>query len=273
MKISKENPLLLLGAGNMGKALLNGWLAKNLDPSTIFVVDPNLTPEVKHEFLEKRVQIVENNQINFKPAVALLAVKSQIMQTVLHEIQGYLGKSTLIVSIAAGITISEIETALGAQPIIRVMPNTPAQVKRGMSAMYCNQHVSEQQQHLATELMISVGELIWLESEDQVDLVTGLSGTGPAYVFLLTECLTNAGKRLGLSDEIATKLATQTVAGAGELMYQTETSPATLRKNVTSPGGTTEAALKILNATPGLQSLLDSAVDQAVARARELGNK
>ncbi len=273
MDISTDNPLLLLGAGNMGGALLNGWLERKLAPATIFVKDPNLTIERQQGLLAKKVRLIENNDVKFTPSVVLLAVKPQIMQTVLSEIQEFVGENTLIVSIAAGTTTTEIESVLDNRAVIRVMPNTPAQVKRGISAIYCNRNVTEQQRKLAGELMTSVGEVVWLDSEDQIDLVTGLSGTGPAYVFLLTECLVHAGTRLGFSTEIARKLAIQTVVGSGELMFQTEISPAKLRENVTSPGGTTEAALKILNSESGLQPLLDATVDEAIARAKELGKK
>ena len=273
MNISTDNPLLLLGAGNMGWALLNGWLEQKLAPSTIFVKDPNLTMERQQGLLTKEVHLIENNDVKFTPSVVLLAVKPQIMQTALSEIQGFVGENTLIISIAAGTTISEIESVLVDRPVIRVMPNTPAQVKRGISAIFCNQNVTEQQKKLAGELMTSVGEVVWLDSEDQIDLVTGLSGTGPAYVFLLTECLINAGIRSGLSSEIARKLAIQTVVGSGELMFQTEIPPAKLRENVTSPGGTTEAALKVLNSESGMQPLLDAAVNEAITRAKELGKK
>ena len=273
MEITTESPLLLIGAGKMGGALLNGWLDQKLDPATIFVKDPNLAPNAKQQILAKNVQLVENDELNLSPSVVLLAVKPQIMKTVLDEIKRYVGQKTLIISIAAGTTISEIESAYENRPIVRVMPNTPAQVKRGISAIICNQHVNQQQKMLMDELMSSVGEVVWLDTEDQIDIVTGLSGTGPAYVFLLTECLTNAGKQLGFSTEIAQKLAVQTVAGAGELMFQTEELPEQLRKNVTSPGGTTEAALKVLNSDSGLQKLLDATIEKAIDRARELGKK
>ena len=163
--------------------------------------------------MAKNVQFVENEDFNLNPSVVLLAVKPQIMKTVLDEIESFVGQRTLIISIAAGTTISEIESVYNNRPIVRVMPNTPAQVKRGMSAIICNQHVTQQQKTLIDELMSSVGEVVWLDTEDQIDIVTGLSGTGPAYVFLLTECLANTGKRLGFSAEIAQKLAIQTVAG------------------------------------------------------------
>ena len=133
--------------------------------------------------MANKVHLIENNDVKFIPSVVLLAVKPQNMQTALSDIQGFVGENTLIVSIAAGTTIAEIESVLVDRPVIRVMPNTPAQVKRGISAIYCNQNATEQQKKLAGELMASVGEVVWLDSEEQIDLVTGLSGTGPAYVF------------------------------------------------------------------------------------------
>jgi pyrroline-5-carboxylate reductase len=194
-----------------------------------------------------------------------------MMDDALPAYARFTGPHCLFVSIAAGKTISYFEKHLGSEAaIVRAMPNTPAAVGRGVTVGCPNAHVSESQRVWADELLAAVGEVAWVEDEDQIDAVTALSGGGPAYVFLLAEVMTEAGVQAGLPADLAMRLARVTVSGAGELMHQSSDEPATLRKNVTSPGGTTAEALKILMADGALQSLMTKAIAAATRRSKEL---
>lgn len=202
--------------------------------------------------------------------MALLAVKPQMMGAALPALQALGNGATLFVSIAAGTTIAAFEAALGDRtPIVRTMPNTPAMVNRGITALCRNSHVSDGDMELAVALMAAVGETVLLEGEHQIDAVTAVSGSGPAYVFHLIEAMAAAGEAEGLSPEVAMKLARATVSGAGELAHRSGESAAQLRINVTSPGGTTAAALAVL--MPELPGLMARAVKAAADRGRELG--
>jgi pyrroline-5-carboxylate reductase len=273
MTLALPGPLLLVGAGKMGGALLTGWLERGLDPSTIFIQDPQPAGEIAALAEEKGIAVGTEPALPRDPAMTVLAVKPQIMDDVLPPLKTRLGADTAILSIAAGRTLASMAKHLGdAAAIVRAMPNTPAAIGRGISAAYANPSVSEQQRAQCTELLSAVGEVVWVKDEALLDPVTAVSGSGPAYVFLLAECLAEAGVAAGLDETLAMQLARATVSGAGELMRQSDLDPATLRETVTSPGGTTAAALEILMGEDGLKELMTRAVARAAERSRELSS-
>lgn len=261
------NGLVLLGCGKMGSAMLQGWLAGGLPASSVWVLDPHpsdwLTAQGVHL----------NKGLPAAPAIVLIAVKPQMMAAALPGLAAMGSGKTLFLSIAAGTTISHYESVLGAKtPIIRAMPNTPAAVGRGISAITGNAFASEADLALAEALLSAVGQVVRLDGEHQMDAVTAVSGSGPAYVFHLIEALAAAGQAEGLSPALAMQLARATVTGAGELAYQAPETAAQLRINVTSPGGTTAAALGVLmDPDIGFPPLLRRAVKAAADRGRELG--
>ena len=259
-----QGGLVLLGCGKMGSALLAGWLAAGVPARSVWVIEPNPSDWLKG------VGVHLNAGVPAAPAVALLAVKPQMMGAALPALQALGNGATLFVSIAAGTTIAAFEAALGARtPIVRTMPNTPAMVNRGITALCRNGHVSDGDMALAVALMAAVGETVILDGEHQIDAVTAVSGSGPAYVFHLIEAMAAAGEAEGLSADVAMRLARATVSGAGELAHRSGESAAQLRVNVTSPGGTTAAALAVL--MPELPGLMQRAVKAAADRGRELG--
>jgi pyrroline-5-carboxylate reductase len=259
--------LVLLGCGKMGSALLAGWLKAGLPPASVWIVEPSPTDWLIG--LGTRL----NEGLPKVPAVALLAVKPQMMGKALPALQSLGNGRTLFVSIAAGTTIATFEALLGDRtPIIRTMPNTPAMVGRGITAMCGNNRVSAEDMALARELMSAVGQVIALDREDLIDAVTAVSGSGPAYVFHLIEAMAAAGEAEGLPADVAMQLARATVSGAGELVFQSPETAAQLRINVTSPGGTTAAALAVLmDPETGFPALLKRAVKAAADRGRKLG--
>lgn len=259
--------LILLGCGKMGSALLAGWLKAGLPPESVWVIEPNPTDWLIS--LGTRL----NEGLPPSAAVALLAVKPQMMGATLPALQTLGNGSTLFVSIAAGTTIASFEAALGAEtPIVRTMPNTPAMVGRGITALCRNGRVSDADMAMAEELMTAVGQVVVLDREDLIDAVTAVSGSGPAYVFHLIEAMAAAGEAEGLPAEVAMQLARATVCGAGELAFQSVDTAAQLRINVTSPGGTTAAALGVLmNEETGFPAVVRRAVKAAADRGRELG--
>ncbi|MCB9989354.1 MAG: pyrroline-5-carboxylate reductase [Rhodospirillales bacterium] len=260
--------IALVGCGKMGSALLRGWLAADMD-GTITVLEPGGLPG---EFSSApQVKAVTEAADLTTPDILVLAVKPQIMSAVCASLKGTIGPNTLVLSIAAGQTIARFEAYFSdTQPIIRVMPNTPAAIAQGISTAVANDHATDKQKETASQLLEAVGKVVWLADENLMDAVTALSGSGPAYVFLLMEILAEAGEKAGLPPEIATPLARQTVIGSAALAASEETTaPETLRRNVTSPGGTTEAALKILM-NGELQALFDEALSAATKRSREL---
>jgi pyrroline-5-carboxylate reductase len=251
----------------MGSALLAGWLAAALPAVSVWVLEPNPTDWLK----STGVHI--NQGLPHSPAVALLAVKPQMMGAALPSLQALGNGKTLFVSIAAGTSIATFETVFGARtPIVRTMPNTPAMVGRGITGICGNAHAGVAGLALARTLMSAVGQVVDLDGEHQIDAVTAVSGSGPAYVFHLIEAMAAAGVAEGLSPDVAMQLARATVCGAGELAYRSDDTAAQLRINVTSPGGTTAAALAVLmEPGSGLTSLLQRAVKAAADRGRELG--
>lgn len=265
-------PIVLVGAGRMGGAMLRAWLRSGISPEQIFVVDPHAPVETvalrdAHGFgIAADPAAVTNT-----PGIIVIAVKPQQMDEVLPGLGRLMGGQTVAMSIAAGRTIESIARHLGPnRPIVRAMPNTPAAIGRGMTVAYANPDVTPEQARMCAELLGAVGEVGWVEDESLMDAVTAVSGSGPAYVFLLTECLADAGVDAGLPRDLAQQLARVTVQGAGALMAQSGDPPGKLRENVTSPGGTTEAALAELMAEPGMRDLMSRAVAAAARRSREL---
>ena len=259
--------LVLLGCGKMGSALLAGWLEAGLPPGSIWVLEPNPT-----EWL-KGTGVHLNAGVPAAPAVALLAVKPQMMGAALPVLQALGNGRTLMVSIAAGTSIATFESVFGPRtPIVRTMPNTPAMVGRGITGICGNAHAGAAGLALARALMQAVGEVVELEGEHQIDAVTAVSGSGPAYVFHLIEAMAAGGVAQGLAPDVAMKLARATVCGAGELAWRSPETASQLRINVTSPGGTTAAALSVLmDETTGFPPLLEKAIKAAADRGRELG--
>lgn len=263
--------LVLLGCGKMGSALLAGWLAGGLQAQSVWVVEPYPSDWLQGLAAQG---LHLNDGMPLDPAVALVAVKPQMMGEALPQLISLAGGNTLLVSIAAGTKLSSYEAIFGAQArLVRAMPNTPAAVGRGITAIIGNAMAQADDLDLAELLLACVGEVVRLDREDQIDAVTAVSGSGPAYVFNLIEALAAAAVAEGLSDELAMKLARATVTGAGELAYQAQdTAAAQLRINVTSPGGTTAAALtQLMDAQTGLTPLMIRAVKAAADRGRELG--
>lgn len=260
-----DRGLLLVGCGKMGGALLDGWLARGLRPGAVHVMDP--APEPGLAARGVRLEGLPPAD----PAVLVLAVKPQMMDAVLPGLAAYGGGGTLILSVAAGTTLARLERAFPGAAIVRAMPNTPAAIGQGISAIVGNDRAGPQALDLAQSLMEAVGRVVRLEGEHQMDAVTGLSGSGPAYVFHLIEAMTDAGEAVGLPRAMALELARATVAGAGALAMASDTPPARLRENVTSPGGTTAAGLAVLmDPETGLRPLMRATVAAATARGREL---
>lgn len=259
--------LVILGCGKMGSALLEGWLARGVTTRSVYVMDPAPSDWLKN------LGVSLNNVLPVDPAVVLIAVKPQMMGDALPQIKELISSDTVVISVAAGTSIAVYETAFGeGVPIIRSMPNTPAAVGKGITAIIGNGVTKPAHLDLADALLSAVGQTVRLETEAQIDAVTGVSGSGPAYVFHLIEALAAAGVAEGLPEEMAMKLAKATVAGAGHLAETANESPEQLRINVSSPGGTTLAALEVLmDPEQGFAPLLKRAVKAAADRGRELG--
>ena len=263
------NGLVLLGCGKMGSAMLKGWLEAGVLPSSTTVIDPHPSNWLKS--LESH-GLKLNKKLPVKPAVCILAVKPQMMGDATRQIAALGGGNTVFISVAAGTNINTLLSLVGEGcSIIRAMPNTPAAIGRGITALIPNKDCSESNLSMALELLAAVGQTVVLETEDQMDAVTAVSGSGPAYVFHLIECLAKAGVEQGLSEELAMQLAKATVGGAGKLAEDANDSPSQLRINVTSPNGTTAAALDVLmNEETGMSPLLSRAVAAAKKCSEEL---
>lgn len=268
MSFVAERGLVLLGCGKMGSAMLEGWLKDGLPASSVWVQDPYPSDWVQASGVHVNVELPA------QPAIVLVAVKPQIMAEALPVLQPMGNGETLFVSVAAGIGIAHYEEVLGADtPVIRAMPNTPAAVGKGITAIIGNTKAAAAQIDLAQSLLEAVGQVVRLESEGQMDAVTGVSGSGPAYVFHMIETLAAAGEAQGLAPELAMALAKATVAGAGALAESADETPAQLRVNVTSPNGTTQAGLEVLmDDAAGLPPLMVKTVAAAAERSRELAN-
>jgi len=270
-----RGPLLLVGCGKMGGAMLEGWLERGIVDHGAVVVEPNRNA-VEPFALRSGITIharAQDIEARIKPAVVVLAVKPQMMDEAIAGYRRFAAPETLFLSIAAGKTIAYFERQLGAgAAIVRAMPNTPAAVGRGITVWVANAHVTNEQRQTADALLAAVGEVAAVDDEALIDPVTAVSGGGPAYVFLLIECLAEAGTRAGLPADLAMRLARATVAGAGELAWLSPESAAQLRQNVTSPKGTTLEALNILMAADGMQQMFTRAIAAATRRSRELAD-
>ncbi|RDI59213.1 pyrroline-5-carboxylate reductase [Microvirga subterranea] len=254
----------------MGGSMLEGWLAVGMKPEGVTVIDPRPSDQMVRFCAERGIAL--NPAHPSAPDVLVLAIKPQMLDQAAPSLNGLVGPQTLIVSILAGKTMGDLRSRLpGATAIVRAMPNLPASIGRGATGAAASPEVTDAQRRMADALLRSNGIVEWLDSEDLIDAVTALSGSGPAYVFHLVECLAEAGAAAGLPPELAERLARATVTGAGELLFQSDLPPATLRQNVTSPGGTTAAALEVLMAEErGLKALMREAVAAAKRRAGEL---
>ncbi|NKB56172.1 MAG: pyrroline-5-carboxylate reductase [Alphaproteobacteria bacterium] len=266
-----KRPLLLVGCGKMGGAMLSGWLESGIAAAGVTVVEPAGAAEFAGNANVTICADVAEIADDFDPEVVVFAVKPQQMDAVAPPYARFTRASTVFLSIAAGKTIGYFEERLGGEArVIRAMPNTPAAIGQGISVLCPNAKVSGAQSALCQALMQAVGEAVTVEDEALIDAVTAVSGGGPAYVFLLIECLSEAGVAAGLPQDLAAQLALATVAGSGQLALASDEPPSQLRENVTSPGGTTLEALKILMADDGLQPLLTRAIAAATARSQEL---
>jgi pyrroline-5-carboxylate reductase len=261
--------LALVGAGKMGGALLDGWIGLGLDPARVLVMEPQ--PAASIEALVARGLRINPEAASICPDAVVIAVKPQIAPEIMPKLAALVSPATVIVSIMAGRPISFLANGLPPDSaIIRAMPNTPAAIGRGITVAVPNSRVTPAQRQLADALLAATGAVEWIRDEALMDAVTAVSGSGPAYVFLLAESLARAGERVGLPADIAARLARATVAGSGELLYRSPVDAATLRRNVTSPGGTTAAALDVLMAPDGLDALMERAIAAATKRGREL---
>ena len=261
--------LVLVGAGKMGGALLEGWIALGVDPARIVVMEPQPAASIKA--LSARGLRINPDAASISPDAIVIAVKPQVAPGIMPNVARLMSPSTIVVSIMAGRTIAFLADALPRDAaVIRGMPNTPASIGRGITVAVPNSRVTAAQRQLADALLTATGAVEWIGDEALMNAVTAVSGSGPAYVFLLAESLARAGEKVGLPAELAARLARVTVAGSGELLHRSPIDAATLRHNVTSPGGTTAAALEVLMAPDGLDLLMERAIAAATRRGHEL---
>lgn len=266
-------PLVLVGCGKMGGALLRGWLNRGLAAADTLVVEPDAAIRERIRAQHGVVAVAEAKAvpIDLGPRAVVFAIKPQTMAAALPAYQMLVARGAVVLSIAAGTTLARFEAAFGGRtPIVRAMPNTPAAIGQGVTALFANAHVSTAQRELCSALMAAVGAVHWIDDEEQMHAITAMSGGGPAYVFLLIETLAKAGVASGLPEDLAWPLARATVAGSGALAARGDEPVEVLRQNVTSPGGTTEAALAVLMAPDGIQPLFDRAIAAATRRSHEL---
>jgi pyrroline-5-carboxylate reductase len=263
-----KGTLLLAGAGKMGGAMLSGWLAQGLDARDLGVIEPYPSAEIS-ALVTKGVRLNPSPKDFGVAATLVVALKPQMFREAGTMLKSFTGPATLVVSIMAGTTIASIAQVCG-NSVVRAMPNTPAAIGRGITVAVAANQVSAAQRAVADALLRATGSVEWIDDENLMDAVTAVSGSGPAYIFLLAEELARAGVEAGLPAGLATRLARETVSGSGELLHRSEAASATLRQNVTSPGGTTAAALEVLMGPDGLQPLLTRAVAAATRRSKEL---
>jgi pyrroline-5-carboxylate reductase len=260
--------LALAGAGKMGGAMLTGWLAGGLDPKRVVVLEPQPAPEIA-ALAAQGIRLNPTAQEAGTADTLVVAVKPQMFREAGPALKKLVGSNTLVVSIMAGTTIAALEEVCGGM-VVRAMPNTPAAIGRGITVAVAAKNVSAAQRGTADALLRATGAVEWVDDESLMDAVTAVSGSGPAYVFLLAEELARAGVEAGLPADLATKLARETVAGSGELLHRSDLPSATLRQNVTSPGGTTAAALEVLMGQDGMQPLMIRAIAAATQRSKDL---
>jgi pyrroline-5-carboxylate reductase len=260
--------LVLVGAGKMGGAMLEGWLARKLPPKKVVVIEPQPSKAIK-ALARRGVRINPKGDVG-RVAALVIAVKPQTAADALPLLAALIDNKTVAVSIMAGRTLGFLEAHLPGAAVVRAMPNTPAAIGRGITVAVGNRRVTAQARKLAHGLLAATGSVEWIEDEKLMDAVTAVSGSGPAYVFLLAEAMAQAGAAAGLPAALADKLARETVAGSGELLHRSELPAATLRQNVTSPGGTTAAALGVLMGDGGVAPLMTKAIAAATRRGKEL---
>ena len=262
--------ICFIGGGNMAQALIGGLLSRGLPATRITVSDP--VERVRELLQEKDVHVTEDNLAAIRDAdVVVLAIKPQVLAAVLKPLHG-LFKGKLIVSIVAGAEIETISQFTGSAYVVRVMPNTPALVQTGAHGLYAHEIVDASQRELASQILAATGLTLWLNSEAQIDAVTAVSGSGPAYFFYMMESMIQAGKNLGLDEKVATALTLQTALGAAQMAITSSNSPAELRKNVTSPNGTTQAALEVFDRAQISQNI-QAALAAAQKRSQELAEE
>ena len=265
-----DGTIVLAGAGKMGSALLTGWLKGGLAANRIAVLEPTPSPDII-ELAAQGVRLNPDAAAIGAVAALVIAVKPQIFGAAAAPLKPIAAGDTLLVSIMAGLTIAKIEAACSGA-VVRAMPNTPAAIGRGMTVAVCSPRVKPHQRAIADALLRATGAVEWVEDESLMDAVTAVSGSGPAYVFLLAEELARAGTAAGLPAALAATLARETIAGSAALLHQAKLDPAMLRQNVTSPGGTTAAALEVLMGKDGLQALMIRAVAAATKRSKDLAS-
>ncbi len=261
--------LCLVGAGNMGGAMLAGWLESGFPAEDVTVIDPSPNPAMAKRLADWGIDAMASLSDDHTPDVLVVAVKPQMMDKVLPGLRSNVGSGTVCVSVAAGTTISKIEGILGGS-VVRAMPNTPALLRRGITVCCPTPSVSGLQRERVDALLQAIGKVEWVEEESLIDAVTSVSGSGPAYVFHLAECMASAGIEQGLSPALASRLARETIAGAGEMLSSLEEDASTLRQNVTSPNGTTAAALSVLMEGDAMKNLFSKAIAAARKRSEEL---
>lgn len=268
----KDN-ILLVGCGKMGSALLGGFISKLFSPDQIVIVenDPKRTYDLNRKYGVKVIGAGDSIPSGFTPETVIFAVKPQIMADILPGFARICSKDTLFISIAAGKTTAFFEKYLGVNRfVVRCMPNLPALVGQGATVLYPNDSITKEHQRRAESLFAAVGECFWVEDEGLLDAVTAISGSGPAYVFHFMECLIDAGIELGLPKKLATSLACSTIRGSAQLAKVSDETPTVLKEQVTSPKGTTEAALEVLSGEGGLSHILKKATRAAMERSKEL---
>jgi pyrroline-5-carboxylate reductase len=262
-----SGPLVLVGAGKMGGAMLEGWIRLGLDPAKLVVLEPDPSPQLD-QLTSRGLQL---NPANAQTApVLVLAIKPQIADEVVPGLVPWLGRSSLVISIMAGRTLAGLARVLPKCALVRAMPNLPGAIGHGITVVVPGSGVTDETRNIAHRLLAATGAVEWVEEEALLDAVTAVSGSGPAYVFLLAETLAQAGTKAGLPSDLAARLAHATVCGAAALLEHSKLPPDALRENVTSPGGTTAAALEILMGEQGLRAILERAVLAATKRSREL---
>ncbi len=270
--MNRSSSLLLVGCGKMGGAVLNGLRKNGFSPDRIRVAEPDET--VRSKLMAEGITCAASalEMADFNPDIIFLAVKPFLIEQIIGDIKPFTDKGAAVLSIIAGRRIEWFKDKLGDKTVVfRAMPNTPAAIGAGITAVVCSPQATEEQKQLTDRILKACGEVIWLTAEDQIDAVTAVSGSGPAYVFYLTEALANAAKTIGLSEETAEKLARATVIGSALLMRESNETPAKLRQNVTTPNGTTAAALAVLRDDKnGFDPLMVQAVKAAKQRSKEL---
>jgi pyrroline-5-carboxylate reductase len=263
-------PVMLVGAGKMGMALATGWLEAGLPPTNLVLVEPRPSEETKAFAAEYDLKIYDH-AVGLLPNVLVLAVKPQIIDEVMASLVPVIGPQTLVVSIAAGISLARLAKGMATDRVVRSMPNTPAQIGKGVTGVVAGSGVDQDGKAAAEALLSAAGLVVWFDDEGDLDAVTAVSGSGPAYVFNLVEALAAAGVAQGLDEHVAMVLARQTVIGSAALLEADAAPAGVLRQNVTSPNGTTAAALNVLMGEDGLTPLMGRAVDAARKRSVELG--